>query len=97
MEDVFSVRYEMNFYTQISINVNYERINNFLLNDYWNISTVYPVHRNNRFRAIIQSCQRAVAMAQAVGRRPLAAKNRYRSLASPCGICDGQSGTGTEL
>ena len=37
------------------------------------------------------------AMAQAVSRRPLNAEARVRSLVSPCGICGGQSGTGTGL
>jgi hypothetical protein len=35
------------------------------------------------------------AMAQAVSRRPLIAEARVRSGVSPCGICVGQSGTGT--
>jgi hypothetical protein len=35
------------------------------------------------------------AMAQAVSRRPLTAEARVRSRVSPCGICGGQSGTGT--
>jgi hypothetical protein len=34
-------------------------------------------------------------MAQAVSRRPLTAEARVRSLVSSCGICGGQSGTGT--
>jgi hypothetical protein len=34
-------------------------------------------------------------MAQAVSRRPLAAETRVRSWVGPCGICGGQSGTGT--
>jgi hypothetical protein len=34
-------------------------------------------------------------MAQAVSRRPLNAEARVRSRVSPCGICGGQSGTGT--
>jgi hypothetical protein len=34
-------------------------------------------------------------MAQAVSRRPLTAEARVRSRLSPCGICGGQSGTGT--
>jgi hypothetical protein len=34
-------------------------------------------------------------MAQAVNRRPPTAKARVRSRVSPCGICGGQSGTGT--
>jgi hypothetical protein len=34
-------------------------------------------------------------MAQAVSRRPLTAEARVRSRVSPCGICGGQTGTGT--
>jgi hypothetical protein len=34
-------------------------------------------------------------MAQAVSRRPPTAEARFRSRLSPCGICGGQSGTGT--
>jgi hypothetical protein len=36
-------------------------------------------------------------MAQAVSRRPLTAEVRVWSRVSPCGICGGQSGTGTGL
>jgi hypothetical protein len=35
------------------------------------------------------------AMPQAVSRRPVTAEARVRSRVSPCGICGGQSGTGT--
>jgi hypothetical protein len=35
------------------------------------------------------------AMAQAASLRPLTAEARVRSRVSPCGICGGQSGTGT--
>jgi hypothetical protein len=35
------------------------------------------------------------AMAQAVSHRPLTAEARVRSQVSPCGVCGGQSGTGT--
>jgi hypothetical protein len=35
------------------------------------------------------------AMAQAVSRRPLTAEALVRSRVSPCGICGGQTGTGT--
>jgi hypothetical protein len=34
-------------------------------------------------------------MAQAVSRRPLTAESRVRTRVNPCGICGGQSGTGT--
>jgi hypothetical protein len=34
-------------------------------------------------------------MAQVVSRRPLTAEARVRSRVNPCGICGGQSGTGT--
>jgi hypothetical protein len=34
-------------------------------------------------------------MVQAVSRRPLTAEARVRSRVGPCGICGGQSGTGT--
>jgi hypothetical protein len=34
-------------------------------------------------------------MAQAVSRRPLTTEASVRSGVSPCGICGGQSGTGT--
>jgi hypothetical protein len=34
-------------------------------------------------------------MAQAVSRRPLTAETRVRSRVGSCGICGGQSGTGT--
>jgi hypothetical protein len=34
-------------------------------------------------------------MAQAVSRRPLTVEARVRSRVGPCGICGGQSGTGT--
>jgi hypothetical protein len=37
------------------------------------------------------------AMVQAVSRRPPTAEARVRSRVSPCGICGGQSGTGTGL
>jgi hypothetical protein len=35
------------------------------------------------------------AMVQVVSRRPLTAEARFRALDNPCGICGGQSGTGT--
>jgi hypothetical protein len=34
-------------------------------------------------------------MAQAVNRRPVTTEARVQSRVSPCGICDGQRGTGT--
>jgi hypothetical protein len=36
-------------------------------------------------------------MVQAVSRRPLSAVARVRSRVIPCGICGGQSGTGTDF
>jgi hypothetical protein len=36
-------------------------------------------------------------MTQAVSRRPLTAEDRVRSRVSPCGICGGQRGTGTDF
>jgi hypothetical protein len=38
---------------------------------------------------------RGRAMAQIVSRRPLTAEARVRTRVNPCGICGGQSGTGT--
>jgi hypothetical protein len=38
---------------------------------------------------------RGRAMAEAISRRPVIAEARVRSRVSPCGICGGQSGTGT--
>jgi hypothetical protein len=34
-------------------------------------------------------------MAQVISRRPLTAESRVRARVNPCGICGGQSGTGT--
>jgi hypothetical protein len=37
------------------------------------------------------------AMAQVVSRRPLTAEARVQARVNPCGICGGQSGTGTDF
>jgi hypothetical protein len=37
------------------------------------------------------------AMAQVVSRRPLTLKAQVLARVNPCGICDGQSGTGTRF
>jgi len=37
------------------------------------------------------------AMSQTVSRQPLTAESRVRLQVSPCGVYDGQSGTGTEF
>jgi hypothetical protein len=47
------------------------------------------VHKNVTNIGIVR------AMAQAVSRRPFTAETRVRSRVSSCGICSGQSGTGT--
>jgi hypothetical protein len=43
----------------------------------------------------VSTCAYGRAMAQAVSRRPPTAEARVRSRLTPCGICGGQSGTGT--
>jgi hypothetical protein len=48
-----------------------------------------------KFLTITNHCTKGRAMAQAVRRRPPTAEARVRSRLSPCGICGGQSGTGT--
>jgi hypothetical protein len=52
-------------------------------------------------RAGVEVCvlndARERAMAQAVSRRPLTAEAQVRALVSTCGICGGQSGTGTDF
>jgi hypothetical protein len=49
----------------------------------------------NSFYSLWLNHTQGRAMVQAVSRRPLTAEARVRSRASPCGICGGQSGTGT--
>jgi hypothetical protein len=57
----------------------------------------------DKFQYVIQEQKRGSdmaywrgrAMAQAVSRRPLTAESRIRARVNPCGICDGESGTGT--
>jgi hypothetical protein len=58
-----------------------------------NILTVGYFHKC--FNKNDQQLLKGRAMAQAVSRRPPTAEARVRSRASPCGICGGQSGTGT--
>jgi hypothetical protein len=41
------------------------------------------------------SYKKGRAIAQVVSRRPLTAEARVRAPVNPCGICGGQSGTGT--
>jgi hypothetical protein len=45
----------------------------------------------------VSNIQAGRAMAQAVSRRPLTAEVRVPSRVSPCGICGGQSGNGTDF
>jgi hypothetical protein len=47
------------------------------------------------FRYIVNPKHKAVPWAQTVSPRPLTAEARVRSRISPCGVCGGQSGTGT--
>jgi hypothetical protein len=47
------------------------------------------------FKWKLKSLGSGRAMAQAVSRRPATAEARVRSWVSPCGICVGQSDTGT--
>jgi hypothetical protein len=56
---------------------------------------VYCAVRTNSlsFRVIV--FRRGHANAETVSRRPLTAESLVRSQVSPCGNCDGQSGTGT--
>jgi hypothetical protein len=42
-----------------------------------------------------QGANNGRAIAKAVSRQPLTAEARVRARVSPCGICGGQSGTGT--
>jgi hypothetical protein len=51
-----------------------------------------PVHSLTRLFFKIHSDR---AMAQVVSRRPLIAEDRVRARVSPCGICGGQSGSGS--
>jgi hypothetical protein len=44
---------------------------------------------------VLVMVQSGRAMAQVVSRRPFAAEARVRARVNPCGICGGQSGTGT--
>jgi hypothetical protein len=52
--------------------------------------------KKGRARNITHRKESAVVSgAQVVSRRPLAAESRVRARVNPCGICGGQSGTGT--
>jgi hypothetical protein len=47
------------------------------------------------FKDTIKMCRQGRAVDQAVSRQPLTVEARVRTRISPCGICGGQSGTGT--
>jgi hypothetical protein len=58
----------------------------------------YQIHTNTSrlcSTCKFNTCTKGRAMALAVSRRPLTAEVRVRFRLSPCGICCGQSGTGT--
>jgi hypothetical protein len=74
-----------NFYTTL-YNFTYQSISNNLPH------TLLPCQDGNIHTIYIQYGH---AMAQAVSRRPPTAEARVRSRVNPCGICGGQSGTGT--
>jgi hypothetical protein len=52
---------------------------------------------NERSEKRIRKFGSGRAMAQAVSRRPLTAEDRVRARVNPCGICGGQSDTGTGI
>jgi hypothetical protein len=53
------------------------------------------LHFSGGFAFLTKGDFKGRAMAQVVSRRPLTAEARVRARVNPCGICGGQSGTGT--
>jgi hypothetical protein len=61
-------------------------------------SVVWPVNIDGSKRYIVlNSILRRRAMAQVVSCRSVSAEARVRARVNPCGICGGQSGTGTGI
>jgi hypothetical protein len=59
------------------------------------VGTFIPPHKKNKIRYILTLVASGRAMVQVVSRRPLTLEARIRARVNPCGICGGQSGTGT--
>jgi hypothetical protein len=63
----------------------------------WRVARMGEIENAYRFGLKIVKEEKGRAMAQAVSRWPPTSETRVRSQVSPCGICGGQSGTGTAL